>query len=190
MSEVQIRQVRTSEPEEWLSLNNHLKRNFTTGWGAPIDEDPEWQFENIDRHRIKNYFFLLLLTLLFIFSLILQKKTVEMNTPHFHTPVISARYFHTNPSVPHKALNSTQSLQFHTCPLVPHNSAGTSKIRQLRTNPSTTKTKNATVFGFFVFCFLASYSAYFVFWCESDVSKGQICVEETDLCETNGFKRK
>ena len=57
MSEIQIRQVRTSEPEEWLSLNNHLKRNFTTGWSAPIDEDPEWQFENIDRDRIKNRYF-------------------------------------------------------------------------------------------------------------------------------------
>ena len=57
MSEIQTRQVRTSEPEEWLSFNNHLKRNVTTGWAAPIDEDPEWQFENIDRNRIKIFDF-------------------------------------------------------------------------------------------------------------------------------------
>ena len=132
-----------------------------------------------------------------------------MNTPHFHTPVISTRYFHTNPPVPHKALNSTQSLQFQSCPLVPHLFLSSTQFCRYHTNSSFAhKSVNSTqICGFETShlqqkpktpLFLASLFSVFwlrirlilFFWCESDVSKGQICVEETDLCETNGFMRK
>ena len=48
MSEVQIRQIRTTNPNDWLRMSNQLDRNFTSGWGAPINKYPEWQYESVD----------------------------------------------------------------------------------------------------------------------------------------------